>query len=191
MATKVPVLGAHIRCFLRHADNHRRHVSGRRSHAQLSMRNLLKPVFKSLLCHNIIPLYVTIRTLAVSSCAHADVMSTFLPISDIVLLFCWVSTVCLCDQVHLISLSYKQADPSQTPEIYYSRPNSGPTEGQRYMVEFIFLLFLLSFQLNICRVFKYQAVISCIKLKVNHLFISLFISIKSNSRLSLQLCCGR
>ena len=23
--------------------------------------------------------------------------------------------------------------------IYYSRPNSGPTEGQRYMVEFIFL----------------------------------------------------
>ena len=133
------MLGAHIRCFLRHADNHRRHVSGRRSHAQLSMRNLLKPVFKSLLCHNIIPLYVTIRTLAVSSCAHADVMSTFLPISDIVLLFCWVSTVCLCDQVHLISLSYKQADPSQTPEIYYSRPNSGPTEGQRYMVEFIFL----------------------------------------------------
>ena len=77
--------------------------------------------------------------------------------------------------------------------IYYSRPNSGPTEGQRYMVEFIFLyfLFLLSFQLNICRVFKYQAVISCIKLKVNHLFISLFISIKSNSRLSLQLRCGR
>ena len=76
---------------------------------------------------------------------------------------------------------------------YYSRPNSGPTEGQRYMVEFIFLyfLFLLSFQLNICRVFKYQAVISCIKLKVNHLFISLFISIKSNSRLSLQLRCGR
>jgi len=52
-------------------------------------------------------------------------------------------------------------------------------------------LFLLSFQLNICRVFKYQAVISCIKLKVNHLFISLFISIKSNSRLSLQLRCGR
>ena len=31
----VPVLGAHIRCFLRHADNHRRHVSGRRSNAQL------------------------------------------------------------------------------------------------------------------------------------------------------------
>ena len=43
----VPVLGAHIRCFLRHADNHRRHVSERRLHAQLSVRNLLKMVFKS------------------------------------------------------------------------------------------------------------------------------------------------
>ena len=27
-----PGLGAHIRCFLRHADNHQRHVSGRRLH---------------------------------------------------------------------------------------------------------------------------------------------------------------
>ena len=43
----VPVLGAHIRCFLRHADNHRRHVSGRRLHAQLLVKNLLEMVCKS------------------------------------------------------------------------------------------------------------------------------------------------
>jgi len=46
---------SNIRCFLRHTDNHRRHVSGRRLHAQLSLRNLLKMVFKSWLYHNIIP----------------------------------------------------------------------------------------------------------------------------------------
>ena len=45
-----------IRCFLRRADNHRRHVSGRRSHAQLSLRNLLPMMFKSRCRHNMIPL---------------------------------------------------------------------------------------------------------------------------------------
>ena len=63
--------GAHIRCFLRHADNHRRHVPERRLHAQLSLRNLLAMVFKSRLCHNMIPLYVKIRKHAVSPCAQA------------------------------------------------------------------------------------------------------------------------
>ena len=55
-----------------------------------------------------------------SSCAHADALSTlptkFLPISEIVLFFCWILTVCLCNQANLISLSYRQADPSQTLE---------------------------------------------------------------------------
>ena len=65
--------GAHIRCFLRHADNHQRHVSGRRLLAQLSLRNLLPMVFKSRLCHNMIPLSVKIRKHAVSPCAqHAS-----------------------------------------------------------------------------------------------------------------------
>ena len=66
-----PGLGAHIRCFLRHADNRQRHVSGRRSLAQLSLRNLLPMVFKSRLCHNMIPLSVKIRKHAVSPCAQA------------------------------------------------------------------------------------------------------------------------
>ena len=62
--------GAHIRCFLRHADNHQRHVSGRRLLAQLSLRNLLPMVFKSRLCHNTIRLSVKIQKHAVSSCAQ-------------------------------------------------------------------------------------------------------------------------
>ena len=73
----VPVLGAHIRCFLRHADNHRRHVSGRRSHAQLSLRNLLPMMFKSRCRHNMIPLSVKIRTHAVSSCAQHAPWNSF------------------------------------------------------------------------------------------------------------------
>ena len=66
----VPGLGANIRRLLSHADNHRRHVSGRRLLAQLSLRNLLPMVFKSRLCHNTIPLSVKIQKHAVSSCAQ-------------------------------------------------------------------------------------------------------------------------
>ena len=55
----------------RHADNHRRHVSERRLHAQLLLRNLLAMAFKSRLCHNMIPLSVKIWKHAVSPCAQA------------------------------------------------------------------------------------------------------------------------
>ena len=43
----LPGLGANVRRLLSHADNHRRHVSERRLHTQLSLRNLLAMVFKS------------------------------------------------------------------------------------------------------------------------------------------------
>ena len=65
-----PGLGARFRCFLRHADNHGRHVSGRRLLAQLSLSNLLLMVFKSRLCHNMILLSVKIRKHAVSPCVQ-------------------------------------------------------------------------------------------------------------------------
>ena len=66
----MPVRRVHTRCFLRRADNHRRHVPGRRLHAQLSLWNLPPMVFKSRLCHNTIPLSVKIQKHAVSSCAQ-------------------------------------------------------------------------------------------------------------------------
>ena len=41
-------LGANIRRLLSRADNHRRHISGRRLHAQLSLRDLLTMAFEFL-----------------------------------------------------------------------------------------------------------------------------------------------
>ena len=66
----IPGLGANIRRLLSRADNHRRHVPGRRLHAQLSLWNLPPMLFKSRLCHNTIPLSVKIQKHAVSSCAQ-------------------------------------------------------------------------------------------------------------------------
>ena len=82
----VPGLGANIRRLLSQADNHRRHVSGRRLHAQLSLRDLLTMALESRSCHNMISLSVKIRTHVVSSCTPGAALSTlptkFLPITD-------------------------------------------------------------------------------------------------------------
>ena len=66
----VPGLGANIRRLLSHADNHRRHVSGRRLHAQLSLRDILTMALESRSCHDMISLSVKIRTHVVSSCTR-------------------------------------------------------------------------------------------------------------------------
>ena len=71
----MPVRRVHTRCFLRRADNHRRHVSGRRLQARLLM-DLLTMALESRSCHNMIPLSVTIRTHAVSSCGPGAALST-------------------------------------------------------------------------------------------------------------------
>ena len=82
----IPGLGANIRRLLSHADNHRRHVSGRRLHAQLSLRDILTMALESRSCHDMISLSVKIRTHVVSSCTPGAALSTlptkFLPITD-------------------------------------------------------------------------------------------------------------
>ena len=72
----IPGLGANVRRLLSHADNHWRHVQGRRLHAQLSLMDLLTMVFESRSCHNMISLSVEIRTHVVSSCTLGAALST-------------------------------------------------------------------------------------------------------------------
>ena len=75
----IPGLGANIRRLLSHADNHRRHVSGRRLHAQLSLRDILTMALESRSCHDMISLSVKIRTHVVSSCTPGAALSTLSP----------------------------------------------------------------------------------------------------------------
>ena len=82
----IPGLGANVRRLLSHADNHWRHVPGRRLHAQLSLRDILTMALESRSCHNMIPPSVKNRTHVVSSCTPGAALSTlptkFLPITD-------------------------------------------------------------------------------------------------------------
>ena len=64
-----------LRCFLRHPDNHQRHVSGRRLRAYHSVKDLLEMTLISRWRHNMIPLSVIIRKHAVSLCAEAAAKS--------------------------------------------------------------------------------------------------------------------
>ena len=82
----IPGLGANVRRLLSHADNHWRHVPGRRLHAQLALRDILTVALESRSWHNMISLSVKIRTHVVSSCTPGAALSTlptkFLPITD-------------------------------------------------------------------------------------------------------------
>ena len=110
----VPGLGANIRRLRSHADNHRRHVSGRRLHAQLSLRDILTMALESRSCHNMIHLLSRIgrtrcrravQVLPCQLCHHV------FAISDLAQK---VVTICMCDKVHMVSLSYKPSISSST-----------------------------------------------------------------------------
>ena len=71
----MPGLKAHIRRLQSHADNHRRHVSGRRLQAQLSPMDLLIMMFETRSCHDMIPISVNVLAHPTSPCPHASAMS--------------------------------------------------------------------------------------------------------------------
>ena len=84
----------------------------------MAVKDLIVVCYTSRWCHNMIPLSVNVLAHSTSLCAHASAISprfrSVFAISDPAQK---VMYICLCDQLQLVSLSYKPFIPSQTLHI--------------------------------------------------------------------------